>query len=234
MQHNKWIYFFTAATLGTVLGFWSARAQVRFDHQVRNDFFAGFTGNPEALARGMKVCEQVLGENPNHAEALVWHGAGLFFQSGQMFQQGKREEGMKLSARSMEAMDRAVALAPDSIGVRIPRGAALLAAARFMPDNPFRAALFQRALDDHQHVYDMQSKAGELTKIGDHPLGELLQALGDTYSRTGNAAKAEEYYKQIQTMLPKTEYARRAAKWMETRQPLNPMDAQCVGCHVSK
>ncbi|MBK7930406.1 MAG: hypothetical protein IPJ98_23885 [Bryobacterales bacterium] len=234
MNQNKWMYYFTAAALGTMLGVWSARAEVRFDHRVRNDFFSGFTGNAEALGRGMKVCEQVLAENPNHPEALVWHGAGLFFQSGQLFQQGKREEGMKLSARSMEEMDRAVALAPDHIGVRIPRGAALLAAARFMPENPFRASLLQRAIDDHQHVYNMHVKAGELAKIGDHPLGELLQALGDTYSRTGDAAKAEEYYKQIQTMLPKSEYARRASKWMETRQPLGPMEAQCVGCHVSK
>jgi len=234
MLNNRLIYYYGAAVIGLLLGAWSGRAEGRFDHTVRNDFFAGFTGNPDALARGMKVCEEVLKGNPEHAEALVWHGAGLFFQSGQLFQQGKSEEGMKLSARSMEEMDRAVALAPDHIGVRIPRGAALLAAARFMPDIPFRAGLFQRAIDDHQHVYDMQSKAGVLGKIGSHPLGELLQALGDTYSRTGNTARAEEYYRQVQTMLPNTEYARRAAKWMENKQPLNPAEAQCVGCHVSK
>ena len=144
MKQHRWIYYYGAAAIGLLAGVWSARAEVRFDHIVRNDFFSGFTGNAEALTRGMNVCEQVLAANPNHAEALVWHGAGLFFQSGQLFQQGKREEGMQLSARGMAEMDKSVALAPDDIGVRIPRGAALLAAARFMPDNPFRAGLFQR------------------------------------------------------------------------------------------
>jgi tetratricopeptide (TPR) repeat protein len=234
MKQPRWIYYYAAATVGLLTGFWTARAEVRFDHVVRNDFFSGFTGNSEALARGMKVCEQVLAENPNHAEALVWHGAGLFFQSGQLFQQGKREEGMQMSARAMGEMDKAVALEPDSIGVRIPRGAALLAATRFMPDSPFRASLFQRAIDDHQHVFNLHKKDQTLDKIGSHPLGELLQALGDSYSRTGEAAKAEQYYGHIQTMLPNTVYAKRAAKWMETKQPLPVAEAQCVGCHVKK
>jgi len=30
----------------------------------------------------MKACEETLAQNPKHAEALVWHGAGLFYQSG--------------------------------------------------------------------------------------------------------------------------------------------------------
>jgi len=234
MKQHRWIYYYGAAAIGLLAGVWSARAEVRFDHIVRNDFFSGFTGNAEALTRGMNVCEQVLAANPNHAEALVWHGAGLFFQSGQLFQQGKREEGMQLSARGMAEMDKSVALAPDDIGVRIPRGAALLAAARFMPDNPFRAGLFQRAIDDHQHVYNLQLQNQTLDKIGSHPLGELLQALGDSYSRTGNVAKAEEYYGKLSAMLPGTVYAKRAAKWMETKQPLPVAEAQCVGCHVNK
>ncbi|MEP7364110.1 MAG: hypothetical protein ABI972_12715 [Acidobacteriota bacterium] len=82
MKKHRWIYYYSAAALGLLTGFWSARAEVRFDHVVRNDFFSGFTGNQEALDRGMKVCEQVLAGNPNHAEALVWHGAGLATKTG--------------------------------------------------------------------------------------------------------------------------------------------------------
>ncbi len=55
--------------------------QARFDFRVRTDFFAGFAGNEQALARAMKICEEDLAKNPNHAEALVWHGSGVFFQS---------------------------------------------------------------------------------------------------------------------------------------------------------
>ena len=49
---------------------------VRFDHKVREDFFAGIGGNKEALDRAMKITDEVLAKDPNHAEALVWHGSG--------------------------------------------------------------------------------------------------------------------------------------------------------------
>lgn len=51
----------------------------RFDLEVRGDFFAGFGGNAERLARGMARTEEVLAAAPDHAEALVWHGSGLVF-----------------------------------------------------------------------------------------------------------------------------------------------------------
>ena len=40
-------------------------AQQRYDMIVRQDFFAGFAGNKEALARGMKVTEETLAKDPN-------------------------------------------------------------------------------------------------------------------------------------------------------------------------
>ena len=48
----------------------------RFDMEVRNDFFAGFSGNKEALDRAMQKSEAVMAANPKHAEAMVWHGGG--------------------------------------------------------------------------------------------------------------------------------------------------------------
>jgi len=233
MKPRTWIYFTAAAAVGLALG--ALQAQVRFDHRVRSDFFVGFAGNREALDRAMKICEQVLAETPDHAEALVWHGAGLFLGSRDHFRNGDREKGMEVYTKGIGEMDKAVALAPDSIGVRIPRGAALLAAARVMPpETPIRAGLLERAVADHQHVYEMQLKDGSLTTIGDHPLGELLQALGDVNSRLGRTVEAERYYREIQQRLPASAYAQRAAKWLETKQPLAAADAQCIGCHVRK
>jgi len=58
----------------------------RFDHLVRNDFFLGFAGTTPRSTGGMKVAEATLAENPKHAEALVWHGAGLLYRSGALFQ----------------------------------------------------------------------------------------------------------------------------------------------------
>src|SRR3989442_5802802 len=105
-------------------------AQQRFDMKVRNDFFSGFTGNREALERGMKACEAVLAENPKHPEAMVWHGSGLFFQSGELFKTGDFSKGGDLYQRGLNEMSAAVALAPENIAVLIPRGATLLAASQ--------------------------------------------------------------------------------------------------------
>jgi hypothetical protein len=71
------------------------KEEVRFDHVVRNDFFAGMGGDQQALARGMKTCEEVLAKNPKHAEALVWHGAGLMFHAGREFTAGNNQKGWR-------------------------------------------------------------------------------------------------------------------------------------------
>jgi hypothetical protein len=63
-------------------------------------------------------------------------------------------------------------------------------------------------------------------------LGELLQGLGDVYSRQGKTADAEKYYAMILERLDGTEYAKRAAQWMRTKQPLPAAQAACVGCHT--
>jgi len=62
----------------------SVRA-IRFDELVRDDFFAGFGGDRIRLDHAMRISEEALAVNPDHAPALVWHGAGLVFRSGEMF-----------------------------------------------------------------------------------------------------------------------------------------------------
>src|SRR5258708_2410282 len=81
----------------------------RLDLKVRNYFFAGFAGNGTALVKGMKMCEDALAENPKHAEAMVWHGAGLYVQAGKAFQGGDQQKGMELYQRGMKELDEAVA-----------------------------------------------------------------------------------------------------------------------------
>src|SRR3989442_4226432 len=108
-------------------------AQQRFDMIVRQDFFAGFAGNKEALARGMKVTEEMLAKEPNHAEAGVWHGSGLLFLSGAAFQNGDAQNGMKLWQQGLGEMEQAVRLAPNNVGVLIPPGATLITSSRLTP-----------------------------------------------------------------------------------------------------
>src|SRR5262245_45779758 len=129
-MRRKKLKFAIAGAIGFLIGFLttirSAPAQQRFDLKVRNDFFAGLAGNQEALDRGMKACEEALAADPKNAEAMVWHGSGLYFQAGRAFQSGDQQKGMDLWTRGLKEMKTAEELAPDSIGVLIPRGAVLL------------------------------------------------------------------------------------------------------------
>ncbi len=231
MNKKQWVL---AGAMAFAIGFGSALLSApaeRFDHVVRNDFFAGFSGNLDAFQRAMKAAEDTIAANPNHAEALVWHGAGLYFMAGRAFQNGDNEKGMALYQKGMGQMDKGVAIAPDNVGVRIPRGAALLGATAFQQmDERVRGEL-QRAVDDYQHTYQLQKD--DLDKLGEHPLGQLLMGLGDGYSRLGDTGKAKLYFDMIDQKLPGSPYAKRAELWRKNGK-LTAMESQCIGCHVSK
>src|SRR5437763_1924762 len=111
-------------------------AQQRFDMVVRNDFFTGFAGDREALERGLKKWEAILATDPKNPEAMVWHGSGIFFKSGEAARAKDYVKSMELYKRGLEEMSAAVALAPDNVAVLIPRGATLLTASQGMMDSP--------------------------------------------------------------------------------------------------
>ena len=205
-------------------------AESSFDYsKVQQDVFAGLLGgNVEALQRAIDACETALAANPKNSDALVWHGIAMIAQTRQ-----HPEQGAALIAQGFAEMDRAAAMDPDDLGVRIPRGAVSMSMARTLPESQMRLELLERGRVDFQHAFDMQSAAGRLDKIGTHPLGELLQGLGDVYSRLGKPEEARKYYQMLQAKLPDTEYAKRSAQWMTTSQPLPPAQAACIGCHAA-
>jgi hypothetical protein len=101
MKRTKW-KLVIAGAIAFIAGFLStahAQSPDRFDMKVRESFFAGFAGDKDAMTRGMKASEEVLAANPKHAEALVWHGSGLTFASGQWFRSGDQQKGMELWTR---------------------------------------------------------------------------------------------------------------------------------------
>src|SRR5580704_13597512 len=123
--------FAIAGAIAFLIGFLStirsAPAQEqRFDMKVRQDFFAGFAGDKEAMARGMKAAEEALATDPKNAEAMVWHGSGVLSEATQAFRAGDQPKGMEFWTRGLKEMQTAVDLAPDNVAVRIPRGAVLL------------------------------------------------------------------------------------------------------------
>lgn len=207
-------------------------AQARLDsNQMRNDLFAAMEGNADALKRVLDASQKVLTENPDHAQALVWHGAAMLGGSFMEAQKGNPQAAMPNLQKGMAEMDRAVSLAPDDIEIRVMRAVLYGPASRQVPP-PFTDGMLEKARTDFQRTFDLQQS--QLRELGTHPLGELLQGLGDVNSRQGKTTEAEKYYRMIQTMLKGTEYARRADEWMKTKQPLPAPQTACVGCHVSK
>jgi hypothetical protein len=203
-------------------------ADQRFDLVVRTDFFAGFAGDQARLAKGMEACERMLATMPNHAEALVWHGSGLAFNAGMAFQKGDMKTGVELWQRGMEEMDKAVALEPDSVGVRIPRGALLLQASRNMPPDMGRP-LLEKAVGDYEHVLALQS--AYFSTLGDHPKGELLFGLAEGFSRLGNGDKARGYFERLIADAPTSGQAPKARTWLATGAVPKSEGLGCVGCH---
>ena len=199
----------------------------RFDKLVREDLFAGFGGDEVALARGLALCEATLQGHPDHAEALVWRGAVRVFQASQLFGKKEMVAGFKLWSAGIDDMDQAVKLAPDYPGVRIPRAAVLLPAARGTPP-AMSAPLLRRVRDDFETIARLQ--AHQTKKLGTHPLGELRMGLADVYRLSGDQAQSREQLNLVLRDLPDTDYATRAKDWLAA-----PADAKlahaCIGCH---
>lgn len=200
----------------------------RFDMEVRADFFAGFSGDMQRFARAMARCEEVLAASPDHAEALVWHGGGLMFQAGSAFQAGDMQKGLTLWQRGLDEMNRAVALAPNDVAVRIPRGATLFEVSRQAP--PAQGApLLRLAIEDYEHTLGLQQKSGHFSKLSAHAKGELLFGLADGWARAGDPVKARQYFMRLTTEAPQSGRVSYASAWLAGTPPASP--GRCVGCH---
>ena len=206
-------------------------SQERFDYKVRSYFFAGFSGDTASLDKGMKICEDILASEPKNAEALVWHGAGQFYQSGGAFRNGDQQSGIELSRRGLKQMDDAAELAPNDLGVRIVRGAVLLTASHQMSKPDMARPLIEKGVTDFEKAYSVQGP--DLSKLGTHPRGELMIGLADGYSRLGNQEKAQAWFERIQKELKGTPYEKSATLWLETKS-LAPSQAGCLSCHTGK
>src|SRR5262245_4922660 len=94
INHMKPVYlFFFVVPLAIV--------QQRFDMLVREDFFAGMSGDSARFEKAMKFTEETLSKDPNHAEAKVWHGSGVFFRAGQFFIKGAFIQGVMTCDRGI-------------------------------------------------------------------------------------------------------------------------------------
>jgi hypothetical protein len=199
----------------------------RFDMEVRSDFFAGFTGDEAAFKRAMARCEEVLALDPKHAEAMVWHGSGVASLAAQAFQRGDKQNGIQLWMKGLEEMNRAVALAPDEVAVRIPRGATLFEASRGIPDPKQQQMLLALALGDYEHTLVLQKAT--FSGLSDHAKGELLFGLAEGWSRAGDKEKAKLYFERLTADAAGSGRTKYAKAWLAGDPPASP--GRCVGCH---
>jgi tetratricopeptide (TPR) repeat protein len=195
---------------------------------VRADMFAGLGGDAARFTKAMEACERTLAREPKHPEALVWHGSGLFFQAGQAFQSGDMAKGGPMWDRGLAEMNEAVALAPDSLAVVIPRGAVLLQAARAVPA-PMAEPLLRTGVGDFEHVLELQQ--AYFQTLGDHPKGELLFGLADGYARLGDKATARAYFERLTAEAPTSGQTPRGRAWLETGVVPPAAGLGCFGCH---
>lgn len=200
----------------------------RFDMLVRDDFFAGLLENDQAaLDRAMKLCEDTLARDPKHAEAMVWHGGGLILRAGSAFRAGQKDQGMTLWIDGMKEMDRAVAIAPDEVGTRIPRGAVLLAASPFVPE-PQRSQLLDKGLGDYEHVLALQK--GHFDRLSRHARTQLLFGLADGWNRRGDKDRARTYFERVREIAGTSAYGKRAQAYLAGQT--DPAPVACGGCHA--
>jgi hypothetical protein len=198
----------------------------RFDEKVRADFFDGMRGDTAAMERAMKVCEETLAKNPNHAEALVWHGAGVIGRARGAFAEGDRQRGIALYSQGLAEMDKAVELEPNNIGVRIPRGAVLLAMAPFVPE-PEKTKLLERGVGDYEATYALQKSYFPTLTL--HSREQLLYGLTDGYAHLGKKDQAVAFYEKMKVEAAGSELLGRAASRSRGEAVDGP--APCEQCH---
>jgi hypothetical protein len=224
-----------AATL--FLSLHSTRAQPstnivadRFDYLVREDFFSG---DQDRFHHAMKICDDALAQNPKYAPALSWKGAGDLSLAGQSFRSADVQNGILLWQRGLKEMDAAVTLQPASLQVLIPRGATYLAIAQYDPAPEEAKHLLQTGVGDYEKALALQQP--HLDKLSRHARGELLSGLADGWFRLGDLDKSRGYLRLIIADCPDSPYSKRAAEWLETKDPValkqKSRALSCIGCH---
>jgi hypothetical protein len=203
----------------------------RFDDIVRGDFFAGMMGDDARLDRGMKFCEELLAENPKHAEALVWHGGGLLTRASRAYARGDSALGDGLWERGLKEMDEAVAFAPGHMGIKIGRSATIIGLAQSGWDasDARGKALLESALADYETVYRWRRPA--FPTLTEHSRGELLFGLASGWSILGEHRKAREYLRLVLKECKDTSYEAEARRWLKGA-PNAVVQHDCRGCHV--
>ena len=198
----------------------------RFNETAWELLHAGFSGDEEALDRGMALAEQTLAADPDHTGALVWQATVWSYQSGAAFAQGDWDTGQSLFDQSLAQFDRAVAIAPDSLETRTPRASVLLSVARHTNDADTRNRYLETAAQDYAKVLELRPPGFESLTV--HSRGDLLGGLAEVLWRLEKRDEAKVYLHRMIAELPESKYAILAQRQLE--DPNTPAELTCFGC----
>jgi tetratricopeptide (TPR) repeat protein len=199
----------------------------RFDELVRADFFAGIAGDAAAMERAMRLIEETLAKNPRHPEALAWRGSSFIGRAQIAFEKGDSTTGNDLFQRGLREMNDAVAIAPENVGVLIPRGATLLEMSRSVPDPSRAREMLSTAVADYEKVLALQASFWKY--LSAHARGELLYGLAEGLHRLGDRPRSRTYFERLLAEAPNSQYGTMAETWL--KNPAAAKQRGCVGCH---
>jgi tetratricopeptide (TPR) repeat protein len=165
------------------------------EERVKDDLLGALDGDDAALDRAEHACDEELRREPDDAEALVEHGIAMSLRSWRASRAGDMDRAMAYWNRALSEMDRAVALAPDDLGVRIPRGSALFGIAMGLDGDPLATALRKKAVEDYEAVLRIQGPSFDRRPL--HDRTELLWGLADGWSRLGDDTRARQYFGRL-------------------------------------
>jgi hypothetical protein len=194
--------------------------------------FAAMSGPREDFERLVKAVDEALTADPSNASARLLHGVLLSRRSLEAIQNNDEKAAGEFWAASLQELDRARALAPETESIIGSRAAFLISASRSMPPQvpkPFMPSV----VTDFEKVLRGWDNSGTLQDRSVHERGELLTGLAQGLAETGDATRARAYFQRIATDMRGTVYAERAQAWLDGRpESINPKFFSCVGCHA--
>jgi signal transduction histidine kinase len=161
-----------------------------------------------AMVEAEKLFAQILARDSSNAAALAFHGSILGLKIGFNFIPEKQIAAV--AAQSAQEMDRAVALAPDSIEVRQLRGYSSF-------HTPSIAGRDHLAIKDFSHVISLLERMPK----SEGRRAEVHLILGDAYRKMDRTAEARAEWERASQLRPNSPLAMAAEFRLRTYENRN-------------
>ena len=178
--------------------------------EYRQKFFAVFHGDFKTFDKAYAEIGTMVRKNPKDARALVWLGNGQTVKAGVLLMSKKKDESLRLLAKSRETLDRAVRLRPEDPNIYMMRAVTLYIQGQYWPAGVPRSN-WEKLRDDCLKFIQWLGP-DRVRRASIHVRGETYGELGIAYTKLGDKAKAREAFEKVIELDPHTDYATRAKK----------------------